>query len=297
MEQLSPIQLFYKEKTILITGGSGFMGKVLIEKLLYSCSNLKRIYILMRSKHNKSAEIRINDMLKLPIFNRIKQVKPETLKKLVPLFGDLSLHNLGLSKEHEMILKTEVNILFHCAATLRLEASLRDAILINTVGTKNILTLAKEIVNLKAFIHLSTAFCHVDQQELSERIYDTSDNPNDIIKFVDWLKDNALSSITSKMIEPHPNTYTYSKRLAEELVAQEFPNLRCAIARPSIVTPAWSEPLPGWVDNLNGPVGLIVGAGKGIIRSMHCNGNYHAEINKYTCIQYYTKWSYAYYME
>lgn len=46
----------------------------------------------------------------------------------------------------------------------------------------------------------------------------------------------------------------------------------------SPVTPAWSEPLPGWVDNLNGPVGLLVGAGKGVIRSMHCNANYHAEV-------------------
>lgn len=45
-----------------------------------------------------------------------------------------------------------------------------------------------------------------------------------------------------------------------------------------LVTPAWEEPLPGWVDSLNGPVGLIVGAGKGVIRSMHCNGNYHAEV-------------------
>lgn len=44
------------------------------------------------------------------------------------------------------------------------------------------------------------------------------------------------------------------------------------------VTPSWSEPLPGWVDSLNGPVGLIVGAGKGVIRSMHCTANYHAEV-------------------
>jgi fatty acyl-CoA reductase len=32
------------------------------------------------------------------------------------------------------------------------------------------------------------------------------------------------------------------------------------------------------VDNLNGPVGLIVGACKGVIRSMHCNADYHAEV-------------------
>lgn len=42
--------------------------------------------------------------------------------------------------------------------------------------------------------------------------------------------------------------------------------------------PAWQEPLPGWVDNLNGPVGLIVGGGKGVIRSMLCKGDYHAEV-------------------
>lgn len=36
--------------------------------------------------------------------------------------------------------------------------------------------------------------------------------------------------------------------------------------------------MPGWVDNLNGPTGLLIGAGKGVIRSMHCNGDYHAEV-------------------
>jgi len=44
------------------------------------------------------------------------------------------------------------------------------------------------------------------------------------------------------------------------------------------VTPSYLDPMPGWVDNLNGPIGLLIGAGKGIIRSMHCNGNYHAEL-------------------
>lgn len=45
-----------------------------------------------------------------------------------------------------------------------------------------------------------------------------------------------------------------------------------------VVIPAYKEPLPGWVDNLNGPIGLLVGGGKGVIRSMHCNGNYNAEV-------------------
>lgn len=43
------------------------------------------------------------------------------------------------------------------------------------------------------------------------------------------------------------------------------------------VTPAFKEPIPGWVDSLNGPIGLLVGGGKGVIRSMHCKGEYQVE--------------------
>lgn len=38
------------------------------------------------------------------------------------------------------------------------------------------------------------------------------------------------------------------------------------------------EPVAGWVDNLNGPIGLLVAAGKGVIRSMHCQPNYPAHV-------------------
>lgn len=31
------------------------------------------------------------------------------------------------------------------------------------------------------------------------------------------------------------------------------------------------DPIPGWVDNLNGATGIIIAAGKGILRSMHCD--------------------------
>lgn len=44
------------------------------------------------------------------------------------------------------------------------------------------------------------------------------------------------------------------------------------------MTPAWQEPLPGWVDNLNGPTGILVAGSKGVIRTMLCNGDYHAEV-------------------
>lgn len=66
-QNLSPVQSYYKGKTIFITGASGFMGKVLVEKLLYSCSELKEILVLVRPKKGKVPESRLEDMFKLPV--------------------------------------------------------------------------------------------------------------------------------------------------------------------------------------------------------------------------------------
>ena len=44
-----------------------------------------------------------------------------------------------------------------------------------------------------------------------------------------------------------------------------------------LVVPVWKEPLPGWTDNLNGPTGLLIGAGKGILRTMYCNQEGYAD--------------------
>lgn len=36
--------------------------------------------------------------------------------------------------------------------------------------------------------------------------------------------------------------------------------------------------MPGWVDSLNGPVGVVVAAGKGLIRSMMVAEQFRAEV-------------------
>lgn len=63
----SEIQSFYKGKTIFITGASGFMGKVLMEKLLYCCSDLDKMYILIRGKKGRTFDMRLEDIFNLPV--------------------------------------------------------------------------------------------------------------------------------------------------------------------------------------------------------------------------------------
>jgi len=54
------VQEFYRDASIFITGGTGFMGKMLIEKLSRSCPNFKHIYLLIRNKKGKDVNERID---------------------------------------------------------------------------------------------------------------------------------------------------------------------------------------------------------------------------------------------
>ncbi|XP_055374528.1 uncharacterized protein LOC129607522 [Condylostylus longicornis] len=268
MPELTPVQQFYKDKTIFITGASGFMGKVLLEKLLYSCSELKEIIILMRPKRGKTPESRLEDMWKLPMFQRMRDEKPHLFKKVTMVAGDITMDYLGLTGETLKHVTDETNIVFHMAASLRLEADLKYNIDMNLNGTKRAMDVAKQMKKLVAFIHLSTAFCNCDIDVMHEKIYEFRHKPEDLMRMGEWMDKKMLDAIQKDLLEPHPNTYTYSKRLAEIYVRDHYPAMPVVVTRPSIVSPSAYEPVPGWVDNLNGPTGLMVGAAKGVIRSM-----------------------------
>lgn len=70
--QTSPIQNFFKDRSILITGGLGAVGKVLFEKLLRSCPGVKNIYLVIRSKKDADAKQRFDKVLRLPVRNKNK---------------------------------------------------------------------------------------------------------------------------------------------------------------------------------------------------------------------------------
>lgn len=61
------VSAIYNDKIILLTGGTGFVGKVLIEKLLRTCTGVKKIYLLIRTKKGKDPQDRLKDVFSNPV--------------------------------------------------------------------------------------------------------------------------------------------------------------------------------------------------------------------------------------
>lgn len=87
------------------------------------------------------------------LFHRLRTEKPSALNKVVPIDGDVELEDLGLIPAVKARLQDEVSVVFHCAATLRLEAKLKDATEMNTAGTWRMLQMARDMIQLKVRLH------------------------------------------------------------------------------------------------------------------------------------------------
>nr|CAD7602243.1 unnamed protein product [Timema genevievae] len=84
----------------------------------------------------------------IELFDRLKSEKPGFVSRLTPLRADVSLENAGLSPEDRRRLQEEVNVVFHCAANVRFDQKLKDAVNLNTLGTRRVLQLCEGMTNL-----------------------------------------------------------------------------------------------------------------------------------------------------
>lgn len=117
---------FYKEKCVLLTGASGFLGKVLLEKLLRDCRGISSVFVLLRSKLGSDSRKRLNDqILSSVVFSRIRKENEKLLTKVIPVSGDITYPGLGISSSDLKVLKENVSVVFHVAATIRFDEPLK----------------------------------------------------------------------------------------------------------------------------------------------------------------------------
>lgn len=104
----------------------------LVNAIIYHVSSLYYKYILF-----------------FKIFNDLKTSNPECLKKIKIVEGDLMKPCLGLNEEDKEILKDEVNMILHSAATVRFDEPLKRAVRVNLTSLRELLDIALQTKNLK----------------------------------------------------------------------------------------------------------------------------------------------------
>lgn len=105
------------------------------------------------------------------MFQVLRETNPVVLDKLVGIDVDLSSGNLTFQKDDKLQAELQqVNIIFHCAASVRFDDPLKKAIMINVCATKAMLDFAKTLPHLHVFMHVSTAYSNCDRFDIDEKV-------------------------------------------------------------------------------------------------------------------------------
>ncbi|XP_031498415.1 fatty acyl-CoA reductase 2, chloroplastic-like [Nymphaea colorata] len=155
---------FLKGKNFLITGATGFVAKVFIEKILRTEPEVGNLYLLIRSKGNVTAEDRLkNEIINSELFRCVRETHGSNyedfmLNKLVVVDGAVTDDDLGMEEAVAMELSEIVDVIVNSAANTTFDERYDVALDINTRGPYRLMKFAAKCTRLKLFLHVSTAF-------------------------------------------------------------------------------------------------------------------------------------------
>ncbi|KAF8369876.1 hypothetical protein HHK36_032091 [Tetracentron sinense] len=290
---------FLKGKGFLITGATGFLAKVLIEKILRTEPDVGKIYLLIKAKNKKAAMDRLkSEIIDTELFKCLQQTHGESyqsfmLSKLVPVVGNVCESNLGIETDLTDEIAEEVDVIVNSAANTTFDERYDVALDINTRGPFRLMSFAKRCKKLKLFLQVSTAYVNGQRQGrilekpfcigdsiARERI--TSETPPRSLPVLDVeaemklafdsreaFQDNAVSQKMKELglerarTYGWQDTYVFTKAMGEMLIDNMRGDIPVVIIRPSVIESTCREPFPGWMEGSRMMDPIILYYGKG----------------------------------
>lgn len=87
---------------------------------------------------------------------------------------------------------------------------------------------------LNAFIYVSTAYSNCTNTKIEEKFYEAPMSYEKLLEIVDLLDEEHLELLTPSLKGKWPNTYAFTKCIAEDVVKKEGKGIPLAVVRPSI---------------------------------------------------------------
>ncbi|MEM7351510.1 MAG: SDR family oxidoreductase, partial [Acidobacteriota bacterium] len=267
---------------LFITGATGFLGKVLVEKLLWSVPGVGKLLLLIRPGSDRDAEQRLRDeILGAPIFARLRAVHGDAwadwaASKVEAVAGDLAEDHFGLDDAAYGELCRRVDRVVGNAATVTFDERLDLSLALNARGAQRTLSLARDAGNVP-LLHVSTCFVSgrrtgsIAEQVVDEGALDAAAALESLeaactkLEAAGEMQDAVWVAAGAEQAERFGfnDVYTLTKALGERLLARERGAVPLAILRPAIVESAAKEPIPGWIEAVRVSDPLLVAYGRG----------------------------------
>lgn len=147
---------------LLLTGASGFVGKAILEKILWAAPGIERVFVVLRARDSSAAAERLADILAATVFDRLRGRHGSAFarfwrEKLVAVAGDVAQDKLGISASEYQHLAGSLTAIVHAAASVNFDERWDVALEVNALGPLRVLSLAQDAGNIP-LVHLSTCY-------------------------------------------------------------------------------------------------------------------------------------------
>ncbi len=291
--EISAIDAF-SNRTILLLGGTGFVGKVFLAMVLDRFPELKHLIVQVRRKKNISGEQRFySEVLQSPpLVPIVERIGGDTVirRKVQVVEGDLDQPLCGISSGQIEHLKGNLDVVVNLAGVVDFDPPVNESVEPNVYGTQHLIELV-QVLGAR-LVHVSTAYVAGKKNgRISEytaiegyfpRRSETQNKHFSVAEELKWYEEFVKETRESRSTNPRPvrerlregglqradhwgwtNTYTYTKSMGEQLIAQTS-GLTYAIVRPAIVESSLRFPFPGWNEGFTTSAPLVLMGGEGV---------------------------------
>ncbi|XP_031504904.1 putative fatty acyl-CoA reductase 7 [Nymphaea colorata] len=304
MPTLSSIAQSLENKSIFITGSTGFLAKIFVEKILRVQPQVKRLYLLVRASDAKSAKHRLDaQVISKELFRVLRTKHGEEFdsfisEKICPIAGDMAVEDLGIQETHlKQEIMEDVDIIANVAATTTFDERYDVALNINALGADRVVAFAHRCQKLQMFLHISTAYvCGSKSGLMMEkpiRMGETPNGQNNLdIEAELRLAEKELKELRARGVEKTeemaamkelgfkrarsfgwPNSYAFTKAMGEMLIGESRKDLPLVIIRPTIIESTLVDPFPGWIEGFRTAGSVIMSYGMGKLKCFPSNVN------------------------
>lgn len=253
-------------RTYLLTGATGFLGKVVLETLIRRREelDLDRVILLIRPRKGIGARERFTrEILGSPCFARCPTAWPDSVDVLEATLED---PGLGFGPTVRSDLAARVTHVLHTAASVDFDLPLDEAARSNVATALNLLETVRGWPLLERLVSVSTAYVTPHPGDGTPIAETLAALPDDSARLYERLLRGDLDQADILRRAGHPNTYTFTKSLAEHLLLARRGDVPVTIVRPSILSASWRYPFPGWIDSAAAFGAFVILIGLGHLR-------------------------------